>query len=44
MGSLIFRCLPSGADTEVRPPATLELIPFGYGRLTDAHRDGDRGR
>jgi hypothetical protein len=34
------RRMPSGADTEVRPPATLSLAPGGRGAWMDAQRTG----
>ncbi len=40
IGADVFRQTPSGADTEVRPPATLSLAPGGRGARMDAQRTG----
>jgi len=40
IGADAFRQTPSGADTEVRPPANLQLAPGGRGAWMNAQRTG----
>jgi hypothetical protein len=42
--TMVFGWTPSGADTEVRPPAILSLCPGGWFARVDVQRSGGLGR